>query len=59
MRLEEVPRDPLTNRVIRQIKDLIWRGEVTPGEYLPPQPVLPRNSVSAFQLSARPSRRSP
>ena len=40
MRLEEVPRDPLTNRVIRQIKDLIWRGEVTPGEYLPPQPVL-------------------
>ena len=28
------------NRVIRQIKDLIWRGEVTPGEYLPPQPVL-------------------
>jgi GntR family transcriptional repressor for pyruvate dehydrogenase complex len=40
MRLEEVSRDPLTNRVIRQIKDLIWRGEVTPGEYLPPQPEL-------------------
>jgi DNA-binding FadR family transcriptional regulator len=40
MRLEEVPRDPLTNQVIRQIKDLIWRGEVTPGEYLPPQPEL-------------------
>lgn len=40
MRLEGVSRDPLTNRVIRQIKDLIWRGEVTPGEYLPPQPEL-------------------
>jgi GntR family transcriptional regulator, transcriptional repressor for pyruvate dehydrogenase complex len=40
MRLEEVSRDPLTNRVIRQIKDLIWRGEVTPGEYLLPQPQL-------------------
>jgi DNA-binding FadR family transcriptional regulator len=40
MQLVELARDPLTNRVIRQIKDLIWRGEVTPGEYLPPQPVL-------------------
>jgi GntR family transcriptional repressor for pyruvate dehydrogenase complex len=40
MRFEEVSKDPLTNRVIRQIKDLIWRGEVTPGEYLPPQPEL-------------------
>jgi DNA-binding FadR family transcriptional regulator len=40
MRLEELSRDPLSNRVIRQIKDLVWRGEVTPGEYLPPQPVL-------------------
>jgi DNA-binding FadR family transcriptional regulator len=40
MRFEEVGKDPLTNRVIRQIQDLIWRGEVTPGEYLPPQPEL-------------------
>ncbi len=40
MRLEEVGKDPLTNQVIRQIIYLIWRGEVTPGEYLPPQPEL-------------------
>ena len=35
MRLIEVLKDPLTDRVIRAIKDLILRGEVTAGDYLP------------------------
>lgn len=38
--LDELAKDPLTNQVVRAIKDLILRGEVTPGEYLPPQHVL-------------------
>jgi len=40
MRLIEVSKDPLTDRVIRAIKDLILRGEVTAGDYLPAQPEL-------------------
>ncbi len=40
MLLEEVAKNPLTDRVIRSIQDLILRGAVTPGEYLPPQPQL-------------------
>jgi GntR family transcriptional repressor for pyruvate dehydrogenase complex len=40
MQLEEVGRNPLTDRVIRRIQDHILRGDVAPGEYLPPQPQL-------------------
>ena len=40
MQLEEVAKNPLTDRVIRSIQELILRGVVTPGEYLPPQPQL-------------------
>jgi len=40
MRVEEIAHDPLTNRVIRSIQDLILRGEVAPGEYLPSQQSL-------------------
>jgi GntR family transcriptional repressor for pyruvate dehydrogenase complex len=40
MRLEGLSKDPLTDRVIRSIQDLIWRGEVAPGQYLPSQQSL-------------------
>jgi GntR family transcriptional regulator, transcriptional repressor for pyruvate dehydrogenase complex len=36
-KLDEINQDALTDQVIRKIQDLIWRGEVLPGEYLPPQ----------------------
>lgn len=37
MHVAEVTKDPLTNRVIRRIQELILGGEVVPGEYLPSQ----------------------
>jgi len=40
MPVEEITHDPLTNRVIRSIQDIIWHGEVMPGENLPPQQEL-------------------
>jgi GntR family transcriptional regulator, transcriptional repressor for pyruvate dehydrogenase complex len=40
MHLAEVSKDALTDRVIRAIKDLIWRGDVMPGDYLPSQQEL-------------------
>jgi DNA-binding FadR family transcriptional regulator len=40
MQLEGLSKDPLTNQVVRAIRDLILRGDVMPGEYLPPQHVL-------------------
>jgi len=40
MPVQEITRDPLTNRVIRSIQDMILGGEVVPGEYLPPQQIL-------------------
>lgn len=40
LQLEGLSKDPLTNQVVRAIRDRILSGEVTPGEYLPPQHVL-------------------
>ncbi len=36
-KIEELSQDPLTDRVIRKIQDLIWRGDVLPGDNLPSQ----------------------
>ena len=59
MRLAEVSKDPLTDRVIRAIKDLIWRGDVTPGDYLPRSRNSPLNSAWDCRRSVRRSRRYP
>ena len=70
MQLVEVSKDTLTDRVIRAIKTLIWRGDVMAGEYLPPQAELAtqlgvslstlREAVKALSiiglLDARPGR---
>jgi DNA-binding FadR family transcriptional regulator len=36
-RMDEISQDQLTDRVIQKIQDLIWRGDVLPGDYLPSQ----------------------
>lgn len=70
MKVEGIAEDPLTNRVIRSVQDLIWRGEIVPGESLPPQQKLAeqygvglstiREAVKALSmiglLEARPGR---
>lgn len=40
MKIDEINNDALTDRVIRKIQDLIWRGDVLPGDYLPSQQEL-------------------
>src|SRR5690242_2021537 len=70
MKVEGIAQDPLTNRVIRSVQNLIWRGEIMPGESLPPQQKLAeqygvglstiREAVKALSmiglLEARPGR---
>ncbi len=35
-----LPRDSLTDAIIREIKQMILQGDVLPGDWLPPQPAL-------------------
>ena len=36
-KIEEISHNPLTDRVIVKIQELIWRGDVLPDDYLPSQ----------------------
>jgi GntR family transcriptional repressor for pyruvate dehydrogenase complex len=36
-KIEELDQNPLTDRVITRIQEMIWRGDVLPGEFLPSQ----------------------
>jgi len=38
--MQELPRDVLTDGVIKSIQDMIWSGELTPGDLLPSQQEL-------------------
>ena len=40
MQQTEVTKDPLTNRVIRRVQEMIRQGDVLPGQYLPSQQEL-------------------
>ncbi|NLE76260.1 MAG: FadR family transcriptional regulator [Chloroflexi bacterium] len=40
MPVQMLPRDPLTNRVIKSLQEMIWKGELAPGEFLPSQQEL-------------------
>ena len=35
-----IPKDTLTDRAIREIQQMILRGEIKPGDWMPPQPEL-------------------